>query len=73
MKYIELVEEREEWPTPLRIVLDLDQLRQRIAMVLALELGHTMASIDPPIYGPNTYRITDAILEAITQGGSHDL
>lgn len=36
-----------------------------MAIQLALELGHTMASVDPPRAGPNTRRIATAAFDAL--------
>jgi hypothetical protein len=44
-----------------------NQLRQKIenavCSVLAMELGHTMASFDPPVYGPNTVRMARRVID----------
>jgi hypothetical protein len=44
-----------------------NQLRQKIenavCSVLAMELGHTMASFDPPVYGPNTVRMARRLID----------
>lgn len=49
----------------IRVVPDRPARRLKVAAVLAQRLGHAMAGIDPPAYGPNTLSIADEILDAL--------